>query len=102
MKYRLKMWLRASAAGAALLLIAFSLACKKSAPANVAATVNTRPITYAELDKMYQSQLDGSADTSSADQVMIQKLELLRTLVDNEIMLQRAERLGLLASDADV
>ena len=33
---------------------------------------------------------------------MIQKLELLRSLIDNEIMMQRAEKLGLLASDADV
>ena len=33
---------------------------------------------------------------------MIQKLEVLRTLVDNEIMLQRAEKLGLMAVDADV
>jgi len=33
---------------------------------------------------------------------MIQKLEVLRTLVDNEIMLQRAEKMGLMAVDADV
>jgi peptidyl-prolyl cis-trans isomerase SurA len=32
----------------------------------------------------------------------IQKLEVLRSLVDNEIMLQRAEKLGLMATDADV
>src|SRR5260370_20840529 len=36
------------------------------------------------------------------DQMMIQKLEVLRTLVDNESMLQRAENLGLMATDADV
>jgi len=33
---------------------------------------------------------------------MIQKLELLRNLIDNEIMLQRTEKMGLLAPDADV
>ena len=33
---------------------------------------------------------------------MIQKLELLRNLIDNEIMLQRAEKMGLMAVDADV
>src|SRR5262249_42031053 len=31
-----------------------------------------------------------------------QRLEVLRTLIDNEIMLQRAERLGLMAVDSDV
>ena len=38
----------------------------------------------------------------SGDQEQIQKLEVLRTLIDNEIMLQRAEKLGLMAGDADV
>ena len=43
-----------------------------------------------------------SNERPSDDQMMIQKLEVLRTLVDNEIMLQRAEKLGLMATDADV
>ena len=42
------------------------------------------------------------AERPSDDQMVIQKLEVLRTLVDNEIMLQRAEKLGLMATDADV
>ena len=76
--------------------------CDRSAPANVAATVNGRAITYAELDKQYQSQFGGPKIRPSGDQIMIQKLEVLRTLIDNEIMLQRAEKLGLMAADADV
>src|SRR6202163_2773760 len=43
-----------------------------------------------------------STERPSDDQMAIQKLEVLRTLVDNEIMLQRAEKLGLMATDADV
>jgi peptidyl-prolyl cis-trans isomerase SurA len=85
---------------AALLLLA--VACKRQPPANVAATVNGRAITYAELDLNYQSQFPSSSDRPSDDQVTIQRLEVLRTLVDREIMLQRAERLGLMAADADV
>ena len=34
--------------------------------------------------------------------MLSQKLEILRGLIDNEIMLQRAETLGLMAVDADV
>src|SRR5579863_5719496 len=87
----------------AFLLLALLAGCDRSAPANVAATVNGRPITYAELDKQYESQFGGAGgERSSGDQAMIQKLEVLRTLVDNEIMLQRAEKLGLMAVDADV
>jgi len=87
----------------ALLVTVVSLAgCNRSAPPNVAAMVNGRAITYADLEKQYESQFGGPGEHSSDDQVMIQKLEVLRTLVDNEIMLQRAEKLGLMAVDADV
>ncbi len=76
--------------------------CKHATPDNVAATVNGRTITFADLDKQYQSQFMSSKERPSDDQMMIQKLEVLRTLVDNEIMLQRAEKLGLMATDNDV
>jgi peptidyl-prolyl cis-trans isomerase SurA len=90
-------------AAALVLLLALLGACNRPAPANVAATVNGRAITYAELDKQYEAQFGGPAgERSSGDQAQIQKLEVLRTMVDNEIMLQRAERLGLMAADADV
>ena len=78
------------------------LGCKHAVPQNVAATVNGHSITYAELDKMFQAQFSSSNERSSDDQMMIQRLEVLRTLIDNEIMLQRAEKLGLMATDADV
>jgi peptidyl-prolyl cis-trans isomerase SurA len=76
-------------------------ACHKAPPANVAATVDNRPITYDEINRIYESQLSSSAGASE-DLVQIQKLEVLRTLIENEIMLQRAEKLGLLATDSEV
>jgi peptidyl-prolyl cis-trans isomerase SurA len=89
-----------------LLLLApalFVLAgCKTSAPANVAATVNGRPITYDEVDRIYQSQLSSPGDHANDDLASIQKLEVLRTLIENEIILQRAEKLGLMATDSEV
>jgi peptidyl-prolyl cis-trans isomerase SurA len=83
-------------------MVLFICGCKRATPDNVAATVNGRTITYADLDKKYQSTFMSSTERPSDDQMMIQKLEVLRTLVDNEIMLQRAEKLGLMATDADV
>jgi peptidyl-prolyl cis-trans isomerase SurA len=77
-------------------------ACKHAVPQNVAASVNGHAITYGELDKQFQAQFSSSTERSSDDQMMIQRLEVLRTLIDNEIMLQRAEKLGLMATDADV
>jgi len=86
--------------------LAFGLAvlagCTRAVPANVAAMVNGRAITYAELEKQYQSQFATPGERQSDDQAEIQKLEVLRTLIDGEIMLQRAEKQGLMATDADV
>ena len=76
--------------------------CKQSSPGDVAAAVNGRPVTYEELQKQYQVLFPPTEESVSEDQVAIQKLEVLRGLVDSEIMLQRAEKLGLMAVDSDV
>ncbi len=76
--------------------------CSRSAPPNVAAMVNGRPVTYADLDKAYQSQFGNAVERPNDDQIVIQRLEVLRTLIDNEILLQRSEQAGLLAVDSDV
>ena len=92
---------RVPAAASAVLALWLAAGCRRSPPANVAATVNNRPITYTELEKTYeQEQL--AAPGQSEEQTMAQRLEVLRELIDSEIMLQRAEKEGLLASDADV
>lgn len=83
-------------------LLALSLACNRKPSADVAATVNDKPITYADLDKQFAFQFGPATDRATDDQLTIQKLEFLRVLIDNEIMLQKAEKLGLLATDTDV
>jgi peptidyl-prolyl cis-trans isomerase SurA len=67
-----------------------------------AATVNNRPITYSDLDASIRRSSPRPNSGESPDQTNIQKLEVLRGLIDNEIMLQRAEKQGLMATDADV
>lgn len=95
--------MRAVAVSILLAAAIASGSCRRTSPNNVAATVNGRAITYAELDKQYQvMQFSSPPDKSNDDQVTLQRLEVLRALIDNEIMLQRAEREGLLAVDADV
>ena len=86
----------------ALFSVLASVACKKAPPENVAATVNGRPITYDNLEKQYKVMFLNQDDNLSEDQRAIQKLEILRGLIDNEIMLQRAEKLGLMAVDSDI
>ncbi len=90
---------RVPAVLAALMVLA---ACKRGAPPNVAAEVSGRTITFDDLEKQYKLQFPNPGSEASADQSAIQKLEVLRSMVDNEIMMQRAEKLGLVAPDADV
>jgi peptidyl-prolyl cis-trans isomerase SurA len=84
-------------------LLALTLAsCNHSVSPDVAATVNGRPITYAQVNALLATQVPSAQLTSNDDQVKELKLQMLRTLIDGEIMLQKAEKEGLLASDSDV
>ena len=76
--------------------------CSTSVPADVAATVNGRPIKYLEVEQAYKSQFPTKAEGESEDQEKLRRLEVLRSLIDNEIMFQRAEKGSLVATDADV
>jgi peptidyl-prolyl cis-trans isomerase SurA len=90
---------------AALTAVAAALtlaACKHTPPADVAAEVNSHSITYQELDKVYQSQYPQQTERANEDQVLSNKLEVLNSMITNEIMWQRAEKAGLTAVDADV
>ena len=66
------------------------------------AEVNGRGILASEVEKFYRVQLLEVEQKPSAEQEQIQRLMILRALIDNEILLQQAERLGLLATDAEV
>ncbi len=76
--------------------------CNKSVAPDVAATVNGRPITYHDLDRAIAEQFPNAPLKATADQTTQLRLEALRALIDNEILLQRAEKEGLLASDSDI
>jgi peptidyl-prolyl cis-trans isomerase SurA len=93
---------RSAAIAALVTCMLLSTACRKGPPANVAATVNSRPITYAELDKQFKMQAGNEENRPEDDQVLASKLEFLRALIDREIMFQRAEKQSLIASDSEV
>ena len=84
-----------------LVLVALA-GCNKSVAPDVAATVNGRPITYHDLDRAIAEQFPNAPLKATADQTTQLRLEALRALIDNEILLQRAEKEGLLASDSDI
>jgi len=92
----------AAVAVAALAVVVALTSCSPAPSADVAAVVNGRPITYAELEKQYQIQYPNGPVNPADDQTQINKLDLLRQLIDARIMFQRAEQSSLLAIDADV
>jgi peptidyl-prolyl cis-trans isomerase SurA len=90
--------------GSGILLLAAS-GCHRTVPADVVATVNGKPIARAELDKYYENYKGTVGDAPqepSKEQADIVRLQILRQLIDYEIVEQRAEKLNLAASDEDV
>lgn len=80
-----------------------NLGCSsKQVGEDVMATVNGRKITRGEVQKYYDNQVAQSPQKPSAEQADTLRLNILRELIDNEILMQRAEKLGLLATDEEV
>jgi peptidyl-prolyl cis-trans isomerase SurA len=87
----------------AVSLLIFSAGCtSKRAGDDVAATVDGRKIYRADVEKYYQNQTAGSDQVPVGEQATSLRLSILKELVDNEILMRRAEKLGLLATDEEV
>jgi peptidyl-prolyl cis-trans isomerase SurA len=88
----------------AILALLFTLpACNRSqAGADIMAKVNGRKILRSEVDKYYVNQTASSPQQPTDEQSTSLKLGILKELIDNEILMQRAEKLGLLATNEEV
>lgn len=87
-----------------LVLIAglFSACSLKPSGDDVAAVVDGQRIYRADLEKYFQNQTAGSNQQLSDEQATSLRLSILRELIENEILMHRAEKLGLLATDDEV
>ena len=85
----------------ATLLVSWGCSNKQQG-ADVMATVNGRKITRTEVQKYFDNSTADSPQKPSAEQAETLRLNILRELIDNEILMQRAEKLGLLATDEEV
>jgi peptidyl-prolyl cis-trans isomerase SurA len=65
------------------------------------ARVNGHKILRSELEKYYRNQTEGQPTASNEDAQGL-RLGILREMIENEIVTQRAEKLGLLATDEEV
>src|ERR1700675_2600017 len=83
-------------------MLVASIGCvSKQGSEEVAAIVGGRKIYRSDIEKYYQNQTPGSDQHPVGEQATSLRLSILRELIDNEILMRRAEKLGLLATDED-
>ena len=70
--------------------------------ADVLAKVNGRTISRAEVERYYENQSASAPQKPTGEQAESLRLNILKQLIDQEIMMQRAEKLGLLATDDEI
>jgi len=99
-----KVLLRFGSLAAVLLLAAVAVTgCNRQARSDdVVATVNGEKILRSEVEKYYENQTSDSAQKLNDEQAASLRLNILRQLIDDEMMMQRARKLGLLATDEEV
>jgi peptidyl-prolyl cis-trans isomerase SurA len=85
-------------------ILVYTLGCtnKQAGGSDVAAIVDSHKIYLTDVEKYYQNQTAGSNQHPVGEQATTVKLNILHDLIDNEILMRRAEKLGLLATDEEV
>ena len=88
-------------AGALLLSVA---GCKQEVQhsPDVWAVVNGKEIKRADVDKYYRTRVNPEGQEPSQEEALSLKLNVLDELINNEILLERAKKLNLEASDGEV
>lgn len=83
-------------------LLAVLAACNSQAGGDVMATVDGRKIFRTDVDKYYDNQIASAQQAPSGEQATLLRLNILHQMIDDEILMRRAEKLGLLATDEEV
>ena len=82
--------------------LALCAGCQKAHDANTVATVNGKAIQRSEVETIFQNNLGESHQTPSKVQAQIMRLNIVRQLIDEEIVMQRAGKQNLVATDEEV
>ncbi len=100
---RLNPGLRQALIVALIAIVGLSASCNRKVSGNdVAASVDGQKIYRADLEKYLARQIAGSNQSLSDEQATSMRLSILHELIENEILMHRAEKLGLLATDEEV
>ncbi|HEY7351371.1 MAG TPA: SurA N-terminal domain-containing protein [Terriglobales bacterium] len=99
LKHKLCLILLSVAAIAGLLV---TVSCSRSPGGDVAATVDGEKIYRADVERYFQNQTAGSNQPLSPEQATGLRLSILDNLIDNQVLMHRAGKLGLIATDDEV
>ena len=88
----------------AAMVFAAAAGCNKEArhAPDVWAVVNGKEIKREEVDKYYRTRVNPEGQEPSPEESLSQKLNVLDELINNEILLEKAKKLNLEASDGEV
>jgi peptidyl-prolyl cis-trans isomerase SurA len=79
-----------------------ALACNSQPGGDVMATVDGRKIFRSDVDKYYENNVASAQQAPTGEQSTALRLNILHQMVEDEIVMRRAEKLGLLATDEEV
>ena len=86
-----------------LALLAWGLGCHRGqSDKDVMATVNGQKILRSEVDKYFNNQTADAPQKPTGEQAASLRLGILSELIQQQILMQRAEKLKLVASDDEV
>lgn len=86
----------------AAVCVAGAAGCQRGHSADTVATVNGKPILRSDVEARFQDTLGESHQQPSQEQADIVRLNVVRDLIDQEIVMQRAAKLNLAANDEEV
>lgn len=96
-------WFARCGAGlTAAALLAILAACNQPPSGDVMATVDGRKIFRSDVDKYYDNNVASAQQVPTGEQATALRLNILHQMIDDEILMRRAEKLGLLATDEQV
>src|SRR4051812_3027122 len=93
---------QAAVALTASFLLALLIACSSQPAGDVMATVDGRKIFRTDVDKYYDNQVASAQQAPGGEQATALRLNILHQMIDDEILMRRAEKLGLLATDDEI
>ena len=93
---------RSTAALSTAVLLAVLAACTSQTGGDVMATVDGKKIFRTDVDKYYDNNVASAQQAPLGEQATALRLNILHQMIDDEILMRRAEKLGLLATDEEV